>query len=169
MIFKRRQRNTEQTYKEAYRSFFQICMRYCNTRPLAEEAFNDGMLKYFEYEKKIKINPDTKFALIKKILINTCLDSVRKNKLQFAEFNAEPKTNENGLNEMVYKEMKDELFQVIQNLAPQTKVIFNLFVFEGWSHTEIAKKFEISENTSYWHVSQGKKKALELFQNKVER
>lgn len=168
MIFKRRQRITEQTYREAYRSFFQICMRYCSTRQLAEEAFNDGMLKYFQFEKKNKIDPSTKFALIKKIVINASIDSVRKNKLQFTELNVDPKTTQNALGEMEYNEMKDELFKVIQNLAPQTKIIFNLYVFEGWSHSEIAHKFEISENTSYWHVSQGKKKALELFQNKVE-
>jgi RNA polymerase sigma-70 factor (ECF subfamily) len=167
MIFRRRQQIAEQTYKEAFQSFFRICMRYCNSRPLAEEIFNDGMIKYFEYERKNKIDPDRKYALIKKIIVNTCIDHVRKNKLEFTELTIEQGTNDSGLDHIVYQEMKEELFKVVSNLAPQTKVIFNLFVFEGWTHSDIAKKFGISENTSYWHVSQGKKKAMELFQKNV--
>jgi RNA polymerase sigma-70 factor (ECF subfamily) len=52
--------------------------------------------------------------------------------------------------------MKD-LLGIIQTLPPMSRTVFNLFVFEGYSHKEIGKILEMSEGTSQWHVNNARK------------
>ena len=47
----------------------------------------------------------------------------------------------------------DEVMALIQKLPPTTRTVFNLFVFDGFSHAEIAQQLNISEGTSAWHVN----------------
>ena len=46
-----------------------------------------------------------------------------------------------------------EVMAMIQQLPPATRTVFNLFVFDGFSHAEIAQQLGITENTSAWHVN----------------
>jgi RNA polymerase sigma-70 factor (ECF subfamily) len=41
-----------------------------------------------------------------------------------------------------------ELLALIQSLPPGYRIVFNLYVFEGYKHREIAKLLCISEGTS---------------------
>jgi RNA polymerase sigma factor (sigma-70 family) len=49
-----------------------------------------------------------------------------------------------------------ELLKIIQTLPTVSKTVFNLYVFEGYSHKEIGKILEISEGTSSWHLHQAR-------------
>ena len=156
----------EQIYKNAYRSFFLVCVRYCGSQETAKEVFNDAMLKYFNYEKSNKVNEKGRYSLIKKIIVNQCIDFIRNKKIEFTDISkAEFTGNWNG-NEAEYNMMREEMLELIKGFAPQTRLVFNLYIFEGWSHKEIAKKMNISIHTSNWHVNAGKKKILELFKTK---
>jgi RNA polymerase sigma-70 factor (ECF subfamily) len=42
-----------------------------------------------------------------------------------------------------------------------SKTVFNLYIFEGYSHKEISKILEISEGTSQWHVNNARKNLQE--------
>jgi len=48
------------------------------------------------------------------------------------------------------------MMRAIQELPPGYKVVFNLYVFEGYSHKEIAEELEISENTSKSQLSRAR-------------
>jgi len=52
------------------------------------------------------------------------------------------------------------LLKILDLLPPKTKVVFNLFAIDGYSHDEIGSQLGISSGTSKWHVS----KARELLQ-----
>jgi len=148
MFFKSKYNHHEEVYKSAYKAFFGLCMRYCDQREDAEEVFNDGMVKYFEFEKKNKVRASTRYALIKKILVNSCIDRTRKKTIRFTNID-DYVIHEKGVSgEVEYLQMREELLLCIQKFPPQTRVIFNLYIFEGWSHKEIAKHLNISENTS---------------------
>ena len=54
-----------------------------------------------------------------------------------------------------------ELVGLIQQLPPVTRTVFNMFVFEGFSHRDIAQELNISENTSAWHVNSARTKLKE--------
>lgn len=162
MFFNRKKYHQEETYKNAYRAFFGTCMRYCINKEDAKEVFNDALLKYFEFEKKNKVDEKGKYSLIKKIIINKCIDHVRSKRMKFENIDD---TNTNQIstqNEAEFNMIREELLLKIQNFPPQTKIIFNLYIFEGWSHKEIAAHLGITVNTTSWHVNQGKQKILNL-------
>lgn len=168
MLKRRSRSHHESIYKNAYRAFFGICMRYCKSKEDAEETFNDSMIKYFNYEKKEKIKEESRYALIKKIITNSCIDRLRKRKMHFEEIKEEVMQLSESEFDLEYQGLKEELLAGIQRLPPNTQLVFNLYIFEGLSHQEIAKKLEITENTSSWHLNEGKKRMLRLLtQNPV--
>ncbi len=159
----------ENIYKSAYRSFFVLCVRYCGDQETAKEVFNDAMLKYFKYEQSNKVSENGRFALIKKIIVNQCIDHIRKKRIEFADIDGMEFSDNRNSSDAEYNMIREEMLEVIQGFAPQTRLVFNLYIFEGWSHKEIAAELNISIHTSNWHVNTGKKKILELFKTTTSR
>jgi RNA polymerase sigma-70 factor (ECF subfamily) len=56
----------------------------------------------------------------------------------------------------------NELLEYIRKLPPATQAVFNLFVFEGYSHKAIAEAAGISEGTSKWHLNEARKKLKQM-------
>lgn len=158
---KQKQLFQEQLYRKYYGLFLKLCMRYANNIHDAEQLINDGFLKIFasisSYEGKGSF-----VGWMRKIIVNTCLDYI-KSKQNKDDKNTHYKdaiseTNliqhdSNALQNLSFK----ELLILIQSLPATSKTVFNLFVFEGYSHKEIGKIMEISEGTSQWHVNNARK------------
>jgi len=159
-------KHQENIYKNAYRSFFLLCVRYCGCQETAKEVFNDTMLKYFKYEQLHEVHEKGRYALIKKMIVNQCIDFIRKEKTKFVDIGKAEFMDNQTNNEAEYNMMREDMLDVIKGFTPQTRLIFNLYIFEGWSHKEIAEKMNISIHTSSWHVNTGKKMILELFKTK---
>jgi RNA polymerase sigma-70 factor (ECF subfamily) len=51
----------------------------------------------------------------------------------------------------------EQLFQMIKELPPATRLVFNLYALDEYSHKEIAKKIKISIGTSKWHLFNARK------------
>jgi len=163
MLFRKKKYHQEEIYKNAFRAFFGTCMRYCNSKEDAKEVFNDAMLRYFDFENKNKVDEKGRYSLIKKIIINKCIDHVRSKKIVFEDIdNSSSPTFGTTQNDAEFNMIREELLNKIQHFPPQTKLIFNLYIFDGWSHKEIAAHLNISTNTTSWHINQGKKQILEL-------
>ena len=61
----------------------------------------------------------------------------------------------------------EDLVKIISCLPPSSRMVFNLFVIEGYSHKEIAEMLKISEGTSKWHVSFAKEKLKKLLEKQA--
>jgi len=158
----------EHLYKVYYSMFLKVCARYAKDMQDAEQLLNDGFLKVFlnihGYKSKGSFE-----GWMRRIMVNTCLDHLRSNYLKDAmimHVNTLPavdkaSVNNSGLENMEFK----ELLVLIQSLPVMTRTVFNLFVFEGFNHKEIATQLEISEKTSHWHVHQ----AREMLQKKIKK
>lgn len=156
-------KHQEEIYKNAYRSFFLLCVRYCGTLETAKEVFNDALLKYFKYEQSNEVNEKGRYSLIKKIIVNQCIDFIRNKKIEFTDIEEVGFPDDKNSNDGEYNMMREEMLELIKEFAPQTRLVFNLYIFEGWSHKEIAEELNISIHTSNWHVNAGKNRILELF------
>jgi RNA polymerase sigma factor (sigma-70 family) len=158
----------EHLYKTYYSTLIKICLRYAKDMQDAEQLLNDGFMKIFLHVGKYQ-NTGSFEGWMKKIMVNTCLDYLKSSYLKNSmkmNFNANlvENTNLSVANESIEKMEFKELVNMIQALPAMTKTVFNLFVFEGFSHKEIAKQLDISEGTSYWHVHQGRT----LLQKKIK-
>ncbi|MDR3653971.1 MAG: sigma-70 family RNA polymerase sigma factor [Paludibacter sp.] len=126
-----------------------ICMRYANNRENARDILQDGFIKLFT---KIDTYSETgSFAgWIKKIFINTALEFLRQNDILKQSENIEEYDNtiENNDITVLEKISNDDLMTCIRELSDGYRTIFNLYVIEGYTHAEISKTLNISEETS---------------------
>lgn len=160
----------EHLYKIYYSMFLKVCARYAKDMEDAEQLLNDGFLKIFNNVSKFA-NQGSFEGWMRRIMVNTCLDYLRTKDLKQSmimhvnsvppEDNITSSVGNTGLENMEFK----ELVSVIQSLPVMTRTVFNLFVFEGYNHAEIAAQFKISEKTSQWHVHQ----ARSLLQKKLKK
>jgi RNA polymerase sigma factor (sigma-70 family) len=130
-----------------------LCLRYAKNREEAEEILQDGFLQMFKHISQFK-NTGSFEGWLRKIMINTALQRYRS---QANLFTVIPVTDEHS---MPYQEagpedkMKEkELIKLIHTLPPAYRMVFNLHVFEGLKHREIAKLLNITEGTSKSNLS----------------
>lgn len=107
---------------------------------------------------------------MKKISIHATLNHIRnRNKIQnWEEYPIDLISNldaEQDLNFTLPEIDPEELFALIAELPTGYKTVLNLFVFENYSHKEIATQLNISENTSKTQLL----KARKLLKSKLEK
>ena len=65
---------------------------------------------------------------------------------------------------IISKISQDEILSLINKLPPSYKIVFNLFVIEGYTHREIADMLGISEGTSKSNLMDARRKLQGLMQ-----
>ena len=172
-------KNDRNSQKELYyllRGFaMKICYRYTNLQEESEEIMNEGFVKLFKNVNQFDETrqEDTLLALkgwFKRILVNTCIDHYRKANSSVNghtlthESDSIMDHSENGVDILSYK----EIIEAIRLLSPGYRAVFNLFVIEGLSHEEIAKKLGISVGASKSNLSKARDNLRKLLQNKTQ-
>lgn len=150
-------------------------MRYCASPDDAEEIVHDGFLKI--YRALHSFNPkyaDIEASLkgwMKRILINTAIDHLRKNRQHFLvaeifdnHFNIADET-ETAIDRMTHKEILD----VVDQLSPVYKTVFNLFVIDGYKHEEIADQLNISVGASKSNLSKARANIKKMLQDAEQK
>ncbi len=134
-------------YKEFYNYGMTICSRYAKTAEDAKEVFNDGFIKVFKNLDKYTPERPFKFWL-KRILVNTSIDrwrQLQKNPLILDITQvAEPGKSDHVVEQLNYQ----DLMKMVQKLPPTYKMVFTLYVVDGFKHKEIAEKLGIQVGTS---------------------
>jgi RNA polymerase sigma factor (sigma-70 family) len=148
----------EGLYKQFYADMLRLCIRYLKTNDLAKEALNQGFLKVFQNINSFNDEKGELGAWIGTIMIRTCIDLSRK-ELKFVT-----DIDEAGITENIFvspavldKLYAEDLISMIRLLPDATQMVFNLSVIDGYTHKEISEQLNISESTSRWHLSEGKK------------
>ena len=146
----------EHLYEKYYSMFLGVCMRYAKDNQNAKQLLNDGFVKIFMSIGSFR-NEGSFEGWMRKIMVNTCLEYIkssafRKNSLiVHTDMTTEMETLA-VYNEALRNIDALDLVAMLQLLPPVTRVVFNLFAFEGYNHNEIASLLNISIGTSSWHV-----------------
>jgi RNA polymerase sigma factor (sigma-70 family) len=130
-----------------------VCLRYAKNREEAEEILHEGFLRVFTYINKFK-GAGSFEGWIRKIMVNCALLRYRNKsylqpviRLDSSGYNAADATDiESNFD-------AKELLSLVQSLPPGYRVVFNLYVFDGYKHREIAEALGISEGTSKSNLS----------------
>ena len=153
----------EQLYKQFYGLMWSICIRYLGNKEDALEALNDGFLKVFQNLDKYNENLSSLSTWITRIMINVAIDFIRKKKaLKFLPVEGMEEEYDQAFDEIPDKYTVQQLVHFINQLPQTTKVVFNLYTIEGYSHEEIAAFLKISNSTSRWHLSEARKQLREI-------
>lgn len=148
-------------YDYYYNKMLGVCLRYSKDSNEAKEMLHEGFFKIFANLKNFKA-PESLEGWIKKIMVNSAIDYLHKNKqnLIVSTFNAN-KSAANTLEEISDDELilnigKEEILKAVQELPPAYRKVFNLYLIEGHSHKQIAEMLDISEDTSESNLSKAK-------------
>lgn len=147
----------EQLYRHCYPEMIRLCQRYAGDMDGAGTVFNNAMLRVFKNISHYR-HEGRFMSWLKTIVLHCCLDFVR----QQHKFRNEPLLRaveeEVGVSDDVLDKVSvKEIQKIISQLPRATAVVFNLFVYEGFTHKQIGEALNISEGTSKWHVSEGRK------------
>lgn len=151
----------EKLYKIHYNTLLKICARYVTNMIDAETLLNDSFLKIFTNLKSFQ-NKGSFEGWMKRITVNTCLDFLRTKEFNHSRKLVEMKDSNAGtsvhLEEGIIQQLEFKaLVKLIQELPGTMKVVFNLYIFEDYSHKEIGEELGITENTSQWYLHQARK------------
>ncbi len=142
-------------YERYSKAMFNTCLKMMHNDDEAKDTLQDAFIKAFTKLDSFDHN-STFGAWLKRIVINTCLNQINKNKkMIFVE-----EEQQTTLDTDYYdSELKVELIQkAIPQLADGYRQIISLYLFEGYDHTEISKILNISVSTSKSQYSRAKKK-----------
>jgi RNA polymerase sigma-70 factor (ECF subfamily) len=141
-----------QLYAMMVQKMFVVCLRYSKNREEAEEILQEGFMKVFEFIHQYKFTGSFE-GWVRKIMVNCALQKYRSKKMH-AVVDVDPATIENIDNENIISRIgTKELMNMVQQLPPSYRMVFNLYVFEGMKHREIAAHLNISEGTSKSNLS----------------
>ncbi len=146
---RRGDRNSQRKlYEHFYGYALNICYRYSKSREEAVEIMNDAFLKVFT--RLDRYDPAYPFKTwLRRILINSAIDYYRKHHNSPVHVQLEAAA-ETTADEMPMPKISpdEDLLPVLRKLSPAYRIVFNLYVLEGYKHTEIAELLGISVGTS---------------------
>lgn len=149
----------EKLYKMFYPKMMAMVRRYIDHEMQAEEVMNNGYLRAFQ--KIGQYNFQGSFeGWLRKIVFHAVSDYVKQNNKYSEKVILVEK------DEVVHKDHADKLYydqllELVQGLPDATRTVFNMYVMEGFTHKEIGNMLGISEGTSKWHLSEGRRQLKE--------
>ena len=136
--------------------YFPVCLRYLGKRDVAEDVMQEGFVSLFAKIGSYSGNGSFD-GWARRIFINASLMYLRKNDVL--------KTSDDislarglcsddfgAVDRMSY----NEIMALVTRMPPMFRVVFNLFVMEGYTHKEIADELGITESTSRTQLSRGR-------------
>lgn len=141
-----------------------VCSRYANKGEELDEMINDTFYTAFKYLDRYDSTYDFK-PWIRKVCINCCLQYLKKYEAKFSVVDVKD-FESIDIPVMHIEELEDsELLQMIKQLSPAYRMVFNLYVFEEYKHSEIAELLNISIGASKSNLSKAKTKMAALIIN----
>lgn len=125
-----------------------VCHRYSNNQEESEDILQEAFVKVYSKLKDFSHTGSLE-GWIRRIMVNTALDHIRKNTKFLNDVQIETVDYHLGESESVLsKMMAEDLLKIISNMPEGYKIVFNMFAIEGYSHQEIATTLGITESTS---------------------
>ena len=125
-----------------------VCQRYLRNNQEAEDVLQDGFVKVFQKIVDFKMEGSLE-GWIRRIVVNTALDTIRKNKKLLDDVQVEEVQYKVSFTDHQFDGMDlAQLMKLIDAMPDGYRIVFNMFAIEGYSHKEIADTLGVTENTS---------------------
>ena len=152
-------RNNRKSQELIFRTFYSkmmsVCRRYTSDDDQAKDIVQDGFIKVFKNLERFNYQGSFE-GWIRRIMVNTAIDFTRKKK-SLQESSSEQKPIEEYSDLAVEEEDElpeeyslnvNDIQRGMAELSNAYRNVFNLYVFENYSHQEIADELKISVGTS---------------------
>lgn len=149
-------------YKLFSSKLFSTCLKYSRSYAEAEDNLQDAFLTIFNKIEQYK-NKGSFEGWLKRIAVNTVLQRYRNDKV-FDIINK-------NIADDVEIEIEDDtisidyLLNIIQQLPDRYRLVFNMYVLDGYSHKEIADMLNIKIGTSKSNLARARQILKQTIQN----
>ncbi len=152
-------------YKLYSRAMLNTCYRMMNNHmedaeDMLQESFSDAFRKLNTFVYK-----STFGAWLKRIVVNNCINEIKRKKpeLQFCEELPHPKPEAEANAGLTVKQIKKAMIQLPQG----SRIIFSLYLLEGYDHREISTILNISESNSKSQFMRAKRRIKDILTEEV--
>jgi RNA polymerase sigma-70 factor, ECF subfamily len=164
-------RSQQAVYKMFYGKMKSVCMRYTRDHDQAMDVLQEGFVKVFNNLERYT-GVGSFEGWIRRIMVNLSIDRFRKLKHDFVllgendnlenwDTHSNEQEEENG-EDAIYDITPEQILDVMQQLSPAYRTVFNLYVFENYSHQDIAEALGISVGTSKSNYAKARKNMKKL-------
>ena len=164
-ILRSRSNAVEALYDRHAPALLSLCFRYAGNMQDAEDILHDGFIKIIKNLADFKPRPDSSLeAWMKRIMINTALNFIRDHARERNQVDVDKYQERKDLvNEETadfdlahLPVTQDQILQLIAELPDGYRTVFNLYVFEEFSHKDICEKLNCTESTSKSQLSKAR-------------
>ncbi len=149
-------------YNQYSKAMYNLAYRMLNNREDAEDILQEGFLECFRNIRSFRFE-STFGAWLKSIIINKCINQIRKKKVDLLYYENLPADIPEEEAEVTCNTTR--IFRGIEKLPDGYRVILTLYLLEGYDHTEISQILGISESTSKSQYSRAKDKLRNILSN----
>jgi RNA polymerase sigma factor (sigma-70 family) len=152
-------------YKQYAKAMYNVCLRICNHETEAQDILQEAFITAFKKINSFR-QESTFGAWLKKIVVNTAINQVRKRRIDFVQMEQvrgmadETEREKNAQEQEIYE--VEQVKMAIRKLPDGFRVVLSLYLLEGYDHAEIADILGISESTSKSQYNRAKAKLREL-------
>jgi RNA polymerase sigma-70 factor (ECF subfamily) len=138
------------------KAMFSVACRYLKNEEEAKDAMQDGFLRAFINLESY--SDQTSFgSWLKRIIINQCIDILKKRKLDTVSLEKYPLEIAEEINwNFEVKITKEMILEAIEKLPQKYQLVVKLYLMEGYDHSEISEILKIPIKTSRTQLRRGK-------------
>lgn len=148
-----------------------VCLRYTRDNDHAMDVVQEGFVKVFtNLEKYTGVGSFE--GWMRRIMVNLSIDRFRRLKHDFVllgdnqnleewEDEVDDDVEENEM-DAIYDITPEQIIDAMQQLSPAYRTVFNLYVYENYTHQDIAEALGISVGTSKSNYAKARKNVKKL-------
>src|SRR5215211_5021956 len=158
--------------RELYERFapkmYGVCLRYAGSAEEAEDILQEGFIKVFNKIASFR-NEGSFEGWIRRIFVNTAIEHYRKKTYLQPITEQEENTMEANYLSVLDSLAEKDIVQLVQQLSPGYRTVFNMYVIEGYTHKQIADELGINEGTSKSQLSRAKLILQDLVRKHIDK
>lgn len=162
-------------YRLYCKAMYNTAYRMLENSTTAEDVMQEAFIQAFQALEKFNFNSTFGYWL-KKIVINRSLNQLKKEKLMRtkeeeygAEIGAQKEDFHRDQDAWSNEFSLEDIRKGIQYLAHNHKMVFQLYMIEGYDHEEIAEIMKITASTSRSQLSRAKRNLKEILITKIKQ
>ena len=136
-----------------------VCLRYTRSHADAEDVLQDGFVNVYTKMNQFKFKGSFE-GWIRRIMVNCALRFLEKRK-DYVPLNDDRVGLETNVEQASVEEDVDDkarrILSLVRTLPEGYKKVFNMYVFEGFDHNEIAEVMNITSSTSRSQLTKARK------------
>jgi RNA polymerase sigma factor (sigma-70 family) len=171
-------RSQQAIHKMFYGKMKVVCMRYTRDSDHAMDVLQEGFLKVFNNLEKYT-GVGTFEGWMRRIMVNLSIDRYRRlkhdlvllgeqNDIENWSGGTDEESDDSDENEEIYDITPEQIIDAMQQLTPAYRTVFNLYVYEDYTHQDIAEVLGISVGTSKSNYAKAKKNMKKLLTKNLQ-